>query len=319
MTINVSIIGLNLVGASFGLALGEKAKDYYRVGYDRDVKAGPQAVQDKVIDKSSFNLPAAVEKADYIVLAVPAFELKTALQVIGPVLREGAVVVDTSPLKQAAAEWASELIPAGRWFVSVSPTLNPDSFYNPKPSADLFRNSLMVVTAGKGTPEEVVENVISLTESLGAQTQFSDPIEHDGLLAAVHQLPEMAAAALLQAVSEQPGWQESRKMAGAHFAGASAPLQPLAGLEAPAESLFHNRDNALRVLDNLIASLNILRDHIAEGRQKEANEFFSRAGVARKTWLEQRQNGEWERKTVVTQAPDFVSRLFGSKGRPSKK
>jgi prephenate dehydrogenase len=319
LTINISIIGLNQVGASFGLALGEKGKDFYRVGYDRDVKAGPQAVKDKVIDKSSFNLPAAVEKADYVVLAVPAFELKTALQVIGPVLKEGAVVVDTSPLKQAASEWAAELIPAGRWFVSISPTLNPDSFFDPKPVAGLFRNSLMVITAGKGTPDEVVENVISLTESLGAQTQFSDPVEHDGLLAAVHQLPEMAAAALVQAVSTQPGWQESRKMAGAHFAGTSAPLQALVGLEAPADSLFHNRDNTLRVLDNLIASLNELRENLAEGRQKEANKFFAKAGAARKIWLDQRQKGEWEMNTEVTRAPDLVSRLFGIGGKPSKK
>jgi prephenate dehydrogenase len=319
MTITISIIGLDQVGASFGLALGESDKDFHRIGYDRDVKAGPQAVKDKIIDKSSFNLSAAVDKADYIVISVPAFELKTALQVIGPVIKEGAVVVDTSLLKTHAADWASEYLPAGRWYVSVSPTRNPDFFTKSEPDAGLFRNSLMVITAGKGTPEEVVENVVGLAQCVGAQIQFSDPLEHDGLQAAVQQLPELAAAALMHSVSCQPGWVESRKQAGGNFAGASAPLQPLAGLDSPADDLFQNRENTLRMLDSMIASLKELRELIAGDNQKEVNDFFASACAERQAWLEQRRSAQWERRIETPDAPGIVSRLFGMGSKARKK
>lgn len=319
MTVTITIVGLNQVGASFGLALGESGKNFHRIGYDRDVKAGPQAVKEKIIDRSSFNLPAAVEKADYIVVSTPPDELITALQVIAPVVKEGAVIVDASPLKTRAAFWAAESLPAGRWYVSVSPTQNPEFFSKTGPDAGLFRNSLMMITAGKGTPEEVIENVIGLAECVGAQTQFTDPIEHDGLQAAVEQLPEIAAAALMHSASSQPGWRESRKLAGSNFAGASAPLQALTGLDSPAEGLFQNRENVLRTLDNLIDYLNDLKGHLMEENQKEVNDFFSRACASHRTWLEQRRSAQWERQIETPDAPGLVSRLFGMGGKTGKK
>jgi prephenate dehydrogenase len=319
MTVTIAIIGLDQVGASFGLALGESGKDFHRIGYDRDVKAGPKAVKDKIIDRSSFNLPAAVEKADFIVVSVPPDELKTAIQVIAPVIKEGAVIVDASPLKTRAEVWAAELMPAGRWYVSVSPTRNPELFFTTAPDAGLFRNSLMMITAGKGTPEEVIENVIGLAQCVGAQTQFTDPMEHDGLQAAVEQIPEIAAAALVDSVSSQPGWKESRKLAGSNFAGVSAPLQALTGLGSPAAGLFQNRENVLRTLDNLIASLTELKDFLMEDDQKEVNDFFARTCAARQNWLEQRRSAQWEQQIETPETPGLVSRLFGMGGKTGKK
>jgi prephenate dehydrogenase len=319
LTKTIAMIGLNQVGASIGLALAPHSKEYQRIGYDRDVNAGPQAIRDGIIDKSTFNLPSAVEKADYVVFSVSPFELKIALDVVGPVLKEGAIVLDTSPLKVAPQAWAAQAIPAGRWYVSISPTLNPAFFSNPKPAADLFQNSLLVITAGKGTPEGVINEVIALAGLLGGQTQFSDQQEFDGQMAAVRQLPEMAAAALLHAVAEQPGWQESRKLTGPAFANASAPVQSFTGQEGPAEGLFENRDNTLRVLDTFMASLSDLRDLVAEGRREEANEFLVKAAAARQTWQEQRLKAEWEVTGKPTPPPDLITRLLGSRGRPIKK
>lgn len=319
MTRLIAIIGLDQVGASIGLALAPHSKEIHRTGYDRDVNAGPQAVKDGAIDRSAFNLPSAVEKADFVVLSLSPFELKPALDVIGPVLKEGAIVLDTSPLKTAPQEWAAGAIPAGRWYVSVAPTLNPASFSTTRPAAGLFQNSLLVITAGKGTPESVIDEVISLAGLLGAETQFSDRLEFDGQMAAIRQLPEMAAAALLHTVTGQPGWLESRKLTGSAFANATAPAQAFTGQEGLAEGLFHNRDNALRVLDEYISTLNELRDLIAEERREEAGQFLAKAAAARRTWQEQRIKADWEISITSTQAPDLLTRLLGSRGRPVKK
>lgn len=318
MTKQISIIGLNQIGTSIGLALGAHDKDYYRVGYDRDVKTGPQAVRNGAIEKSFFNLPSAVEKADIVVLSLPLNELKTALSVIAPSLKNGAVVVDTSPLKKAVEEWAVEMVPQGCFFVSVSPTLNPNSFSETTPNADLFKNSLMVITAPKGTGEAIIEMVISLANTLGAKTMFSDPVENDGLIAAVKTLPELTAAALVHSAADLPGWLESRKLAGAAFANGSAPLQSMSGTESPSDDILNNQANTLRVLDNLISILNDLRNYVAEGNQKELNEFIISARDTRHNWLDQRQSSDWEKSGEKTQPPDFMSRLFGSRGKPAK-
>jgi prephenate dehydrogenase len=318
LTKQISIIGLNQIGASIGLALAAQDKEYYRVGYDRNVKTGPEAVRSGAIEKSFFNLPSAVEKADIIVLSVPMDEIKAALSVIGPAMKKGAVIVDTSPLKKTVEEWAVETVPLGCFFVSVSPTLNPDSFSETTPSADLFKNSLMVITSPTGTSEDTIEMVLSLAETLGAKTLFSDPLENDGLTAAVRTLPELTAAALIHAAADLPGWLESRKLAGAAFASGSSPLQSLSGSESPSDDILNNQANVLRVLDNLISVLNDLHDLVADGNQKELNEFITSARDTRKNWIEQRQSADWEKSGEKVQPPDFMSRLFGSRGKPAK-
>lgn len=318
MSKQISIIGLNQIGASIGLGLAAQDKEYYRVGYDRDVKTGPQAVHSGAIEKSFFNLPSAVEKADIIALSVPMDEIKAALSVIGPAMQKGAVIIDTSPLKKSVEEWAVEMVPQGCSFVSISPTLNPESFLDNTPSADLFKNSLIVITAPKGTGEDIIEMVIGLADTLGAKTMFSDPVENDGLIAAVKTLPELVAASLVHATADLPGWLESRKLAGAAFANGSAPLQSMSGTESPCDDILYNQANTLRVIDNLISSLNDLRDHIADGRQKELNEFIISARDIRNSWIIQRQSADWEKSGEKVQPPDFMSRLFGSRGKPVK-
>ena len=41
-----------------------------------------------------------------------------------------------------------------------------------------------------------------------------DTTEADGIFSAMHILPQLAAAALLDATVDKPGWQEARKLAG---------------------------------------------------------------------------------------------------------
>lgn len=327
MAVQISVIGLGQVGTSIGLALAAHKEKVTRVGNDRDPAVMGKAQKMGAFDRTTLSLPAAVDKADVVVLALPADEVYDVLKVIAPELREGAVVVDTSATKVIVAEWAKELLPENRFFVTMTPTINPAYLQEQAVGveaahADLFKNSLMVITSPPGTDADALKLAADLTALLGAQPFFADAYESDGLLAGSALLPRLAAAALLHAVTGQPGWQEGRKLAGKTFAQATLPALELDSAGAPGKEALLNRENTLRVLDNLINELSLLRQLIEENDGDLLARHIERALQQRELWLKQRQAADWEQKpkTEMPTARDLIGGLFlGRYKRPTEK
>ncbi len=88
--------------------------------------------------------------------------------------------------------------------MTMTPTLNPAYLDETKlgidaAHADLFKNSLMVITSPPGTDADALKLATDLAMLLGSIPFFADAYETDGLMAAVHLLPELVAAALVDA------------------------------------------------------------------------------------------------------------------------
>src|SRR5512138_3105157 len=105
MAIQITILGLGQVGASLGLALAEKKETILRVGNDREPEIARRAQKMGAVDQVQHNLPNAVSKADVVVLAMPVDEIRETLEVIARDLKDGCVVVDTSPVKVGVSDW----------------------------------------------------------------------------------------------------------------------------------------------------------------------------------------------------------------------
>ncbi len=147
MPVNIVIVGLGQIGASFGLALGEKKDLVLRTGHDQDAKTVRQAEKSGAVDRIERNLPRAVRDADLTLICLPLDQIRQTLEIIGPELKEGAVVMDTGMAKEAVAAWAKELLPAGRFYVGLTPVINPDYLHGTDfgiegARADLFKNRL---------------------------------------------------------------------------------------------------------------------------------------------------------------------------------
>lgn len=326
MSIQITILGLGQVGTSIGLALADKKETITRVGNDREPENNKKAQKMGAVDQTHFNIPTAVSKADVVMLCLPVDEIKNTLEVIAPDLKEGCVVIDTSPVKVGVAEWVAQLLPKGRHFVTMTPTLNPAYLEDPAPGidgarADLFHNSLMIITSLPGTDGDALKLVTDLAVLLGGSPFFSDPHETDGLLAAVELLPQLLAAALVDATATQPGWFEARKLASRGYAQVSRPLAEFHESEFYGQSALLNKTNALRVLDNVIASLRIMRQDIADENEAELAKRIRAAVDARFTWQIQRKQADWNR--VVDQplptSGEIIGRLFGLGRKPKDK
>ena len=321
MTVTITVVGLGQIGTSVGLALEKEKEKFVRIGSDGDMVVSHRAEKMGAFDKTVVNLHKAVEGADIVVLAVPVDELRSTLETIGSDLKPGAVVLDTSIVRVAAEKWASKYIPEDRYFVGFVPSINPDYLEEREldvdsAHADLFKNSLITITSQPGMDADALSLAYDLASMLGASVYFSDAHEIDGLNSAGQLLPMASAAALINTLQAQPGWQETRKVAGRALTEASLPLINQPESKTYGTAMLENRDNVIRLLDDLIQGLAELRDLLKEGDADSLHAWMERATSGRKTWLRQRHSADWSLlpRPELPGKSDMFRQLFGLTG-----
>lgn len=328
MTIQITIIGLGQIGASAGLALAGQGELLRRVGHDKLIDNSRQAEKLGAVDKVELNLHSAVRGADLVLLCLPMDHIRETLAMIALDLKDGAVVMDTGPVKETVSAWAAELLPAGRYYVGLTPVLNPAYLHEAASGieavhADLFKGGLMAIVAPPRTSSEAIKLAADLTRLLGADPLFADPVEVDSLMAATHLLPQLAAAALLNATTDQPGWREGRKLAGRAYAEATAPVVQLSEPQTLRAAVLLNREHILRWLDGLIAALQALRSDIAADNQAGLEERLARARRGREQWWHERLTGNFSNGDAApaverTSASQLFGRMLGLTPRKPK-
>jgi prephenate dehydrogenase len=321
MSGQITIVGLGQIGASVGLALGKRRSDLHRVGHDISPETAKQAQRIGAVDDVKHNLSAAVREASIVLLSLPVNEIRATLEVIAPDLPASALVLDTAPTQTPVAEWAQELLPEGRYYVGLVPAINPLYLHRIElgvdaAKEDLFDGGVMVLGNLPGVPEEAVNVAANLIETLGAMPLFADMAETDGLMASTHIVPQLVAAAMLNAIIDQPGWEEARKLAGRPFAALTSALAYQDEIHASGEAALLNRENVARVLDVVIGSLQGLRNDIANGNRENVYERLEVAFEGRRRWLGERLQSDWANaadRPDLSNIPSFWERFLGSR------
>ena len=298
----ITIIGLGLIGGSIGLALTDSTKALHIVGHDIDPGQGRLAQKKGAVNESTLNLFDACQDADLVVIATPITAIRETMALIGPHLKEGCVVTDTAKLKGPVLAWAADTLPAAVAYVGGAPLLNPNARPDNIASlhgfelarADLFENALYAVCPSPQAPPTAVKRVSDMVSLLKARPFFLDPIEHDGMRAAVEGLATVASLALMKEVSGSPGWRETRKLADHVFGMVTAPLTTDASVQRA--QLLLNADNLLPRLDALLQELTRLREYLAVGNAEALEDVLSQATSMRARWLADWAAAKWEEK-----------------------
>jgi len=245
-------------------------------------------------------------------------EAHEVLKLVANDLKQDAVVMYTSPCLSAACKWAKELLPEGRHFVTLAPSQNPAYLFEMESGpqaahADLFKNSVVAICTPPGADAGVIKLATEMASLLDARPYFADALEFDGLTAASQSLPKLAAAALVNSVMNQPGWVEGRKLAGRTFAISTEPLMHLDDEKKLGQAAIENKENVVRVIDNYIQSLTVIRQAVLDGDQETLEKLLNGAVKGRDGWLSERYKGEWDKPASNTELPsagESIGRLF---------
>lgn len=328
MTVQITIIGMGQIGTSIGLALSKHSDLVRRVGHDKEIGIARKAEKMGALDKVEINIPSAVENADIVVLSLPVNQIKEMLEIITPNLKPDAVVMDTSPVKEVVAAWAQELLPKDRYYVGLTPVLNPAYLHEHDSGveaarADMFENGMVAIVSPPGTASGAIKLATDFIRLLDAEHLFVDPVEVDSLMAATHILPQLMAAALLNTTVDQPGWHEGRKLAGRAYAEVTGPSVQIEEPEAVASAALLSQEHVVRLIDTLIATLHHMRTDIHDQNRKTLVEELERARSGRERWWRERWAAHWSAEETAPSvdmptAKDIMGRLIGWR-RPKEK
>jgi len=327
MSIQITIIGLGQIGASIGLALAEHNENIIRVGNDIEIATAKAAGKLGAVDEIKRNLPNSVRDADIIILSLPLSEIKETLGYIVQDLKEDAVIIDTAPVKKAVYMWMQELLPAGRSYIGIVPVINPEYLHEKEiginaAREDLFHDGVTMIAAPPDTSGETVQLAADLAQLIGSQPLFTDITETDGLMTSVHLLPQLTAAALLDATVDHPGWNEARKLAGRPYAEATGASFHPESAKSLSDAALMNSENTIRALDRMIASLQRLKENISADDKDALDEQLTSAEEGGLHWLDERRKAGWlfkeDKGGPSINVAGIAERLFGIRQKKSR-
>ena len=275
----ITIIGLGLMGSSLGMALRAAYTDKAElVGYDADSKTHNEAKKLGAVDTPEWNLDDAVRGADLVILAVPAAAVHGIFEAIGPHLKEGAVVTDTTATKRQVLEWADELLPETVGFVGGNPLVGAGLSGNKDASPSIFQGAKYAIVASPRAPQYAVAAVVKMVEDIGAKAFFLDRDEHDSFIAAMTGLPAVLSAALMLAAAKSPSWREINQFVGSEFKD----MTRLAAADpAVTHGMFRtNADMMAHWIDEMIAQLHQIKGMVEDESRDAADGPLMNALIA---------------------------------------
>lgn len=319
--VTVAVLGLGRIGASVALGLRryserKDAQHTFEVTCT-DLRAGVREDAKKVGlgDKIERDLFSAAAKRDIVVLALPLAEMQDAYKTIAADLRAGAVLLDMSVLKQQSLEWAGKYLSPEVHMVGITPILNPKYLHDGlddtlHAAADLFDKGSMLVMPTPRCAKEAVELAIDFAGLLGATPHFYDAAEHDGIVGLTEGLPALLGLASFYSATRSPGWIDAQRVTNPAFGRLTHHLYDTHPDDLR-DLLLQNSASVVRHTDELISTLQSLRDLIARQDHDALEAALEQAADGYNRWINKRSNGKWDDSQDDTKGSSVASNIMG--------
>lgn len=218
-TLHLAIIGVGLIGGSFGLAVKEKLRERVHItGLCRSRSSIEAALRRGAVDEASADAASAVRGADIVYLSTPVLQMVPMVETIRPFLKKGAVVTDAGSTKEYLWNEIPPRLPEGVYYVSGHPMTGKEKSGVEAADKDLFRHKCYVLMEETTAPPEIYQRVADLIKLTGANLTTLDVKRHDRCAAVISHVPHVTAAALVTLLDRSGGdLSAALKLAGGGF------------------------------------------------------------------------------------------------------
>lgn len=301
--LSVAILGLNRTSASMGLALKRFMKkggkhQFTITGYDSESDTLKVAKKMGAVDNTESRAENAVKDADIVIMAVSYEETEYAYRNIRTALRDGAVILDLSPLKQPSLKWSQSYLTSEHHLIGLTATLNARYLFDTKEAVegaeeDLFDQSAILLTPAASSATEAVDLAFNFASIIGGKPRFIDPMEHDLLLAQTVQLPRLLGITLFYDLMNKSNWDDLQWLTNPDFGALTRPLFDTHP-DALRDEIHGNREPLARVLDGYIDTLTQVRDLLREGNKDAVESVAVDASAVYENWINSRYKNDWD-------------------------
>jgi prephenate dehydrogenase len=279
----ITIIGVGLLGGSLGMAIRERRLAREVVGFVRRKASVDECRRLRAVDRATLDVQAAVRGADLIVLCTPLARMKPLVQQMLPALKRGAIVTDVGSVKAGVVRELESLVAgANAHFIGSHPMAGSEKTGVSAGRADLFANTVCVVTPTKASSRAALRKVVRFWKEVGCRLLPLTPETHDVLVSRSSHLPHVVAATLANLVLNPalPKLQAALCANGFRDATRIASSSP----EMWRDIALANRRHLARALDACIRDLRKFQRKLGDADAKGIMEFFERAKRSRDNW-----------------------------------
>ncbi|TWU25723.1 prephenate dehydrogenase [Bythopirellula polymerisocia] len=274
VAINVTIVGVGLIGGSIGLALRERKLANRVVGCGRRQQSLNKALAVGAIDEASTDITAAVADAEIVVVASPVASVVDHVCRVAESCRADLITDVGSTKGLICRQIEKQLSGSNPHFVGSHPLAGDHRTGPENARADLFVDRTVVVTPSEQTPDNLTQRAAEFWRSLGAKVVEMGPEEHDQAVGATSHLPHLVASALAACTPHKflplaaTGWADTTRVA----AGDPELWTQIFSQNAPA---------VINELDNLMEQLVKLRGELASSDWQRIQETLEKAKQVR--------------------------------------
>lgn len=275
-----AILGIGLIGGSFGLALKEKKLAQEVVGVGRRPATLQNAVERGACDYATDDPIEAAQNADLVLLSPPVGQMRALCEAIAPVVASGALVTDAGSTKADIVRECEPIFAGRAHFIGGHPMAGSEKVGVEAARADLFKGAMWLLTPTANTNADAQAQLEALLQSVGSRLLSLSPEQHDALLAVTSHVPHFSASALvhtfLAAKQDFPaagqlvagGWRDGTRVA----AGSPEMWRDIALANAAAIET---------ELENFIAQLQLLKTLVASRDQEALENWLAVAAQER--------------------------------------
>lgn len=274
----ITIIGLGLMGGSIAMALKGKCKMIF--GVDANPETIQYAIQNDIVDQASTHLESIPYQTDLIILAAPVQTILHLIQALPLHIENDTILMDIGSTKREIVA-AMEQLPERFDPIGCHPMCGKENLTIRNADPEMFTGSTFAITPLERTSQKTINLAHEIATTIGSIPLVIDPETHDLWTGATSHLPYLLSLALSLSTPTEvfplvgPGFKSTVRLAG-------TPKSMMVDI------LRTNRDEVLHHLNNYIAKLNEIAGLIDSSAfeklsvlmeaGKEKKEFFTNGG-----------------------------------------
>jgi prephenate dehydrogenase len=249
---NVTIIGVGLISGSFALALKQKGFAKNIIGVSKTQASIDKALSLGIIDEA-LSLKEAVEKSDFIYIAIPVDATIPMLLQVMDLITTQQIVADAGSTKLAMCK-AVENHPMRKQFVATHPMWGTE-YSGPQAAVNnAFAGRACVICEKEKSNQASVTTIEELYKSMGMHMIYMDATSHDMHAAYISHISHITSFALANTVLEKEKEEDAIfELAGGGFESTVRLAKSNPAMWAPI--FMQNKENVLDVLNEHITQL----------------------------------------------------------------
>lgn len=193
-----TIVGLGLIGGSIALDLRHHGIANSLIGVDCSEENATQALELGIVDAVN-NIEEAVQQAELVILAIPVNALLQQLSHILDMVSDNAIVIDLGSTKGRICQSVANH-PKRHQYVAAHPIAGTENSGPGAAFKGLFVGKTNIICEHELSSQRALEKALHVFDTIGMNTIYMHPEEHDKHVAYVSHLSHVSSFLLGQTV-----------------------------------------------------------------------------------------------------------------------